>query len=80
MYFRDRYAGLRVFVAEALAEACELGQVRADLNVEHTANAIIAVMDGLQVQWLLAPDSVDVAASTDRVTMALLAGLTDSGT
>ncbi|WP_328777977.1 TetR family transcriptional regulator [Streptomyces canus] len=79
-YFRDRYAGLRVFVAEALAEACELGEVRADLHVEHTANAIIAVMDGLQVQWLLAPDSVDMAASTDRVITALLADLTDSRT
>ncbi|WP_405515225.1 TetR family transcriptional regulator [Streptomyces canus] len=79
-YFRDRYAGLRDFVAEALAEACELGEVRADLNLEHTANAIIAVMDGLQVQWLLAPGSVDMAASTDRVITALLANLTDSRT
>ena len=40
-------------------------------------NAIIAVMDGLQIQWLLAPDSVDMAASTDRVITALLAGLTE---
>ena len=45
-----------------------------------TANAIMAVMDGLQVQWLLAPDSVDMAASTDRVITALLADLTDSRT
>ncbi|MFM9451486.1 TetR/AcrR family transcriptional regulator [Streptomyces europaeiscabiei] len=77
-YFRDRYTGLRVFVSEALAEACELGEIRTDLNLEDAANAIIAVMDGLQIQWLLAPDSVDMAASTDRVITALLADLTDS--
>jgi AcrR family transcriptional regulator len=75
-YFRDRYAGLRTMVTEALAEACELGETRPDLNVEEAATAIIAVMDGLQVQWLLAPDSVDMAASTDRVITALLADLT----
>ena len=79
-YFRDRYAGLRTFVTEALAEVCEPGEIRADVNLEHTANAIIAVMDGLQVQWLLAPESVDMAASTDRVITALLADITDSRT
>lgn len=75
-YFRDRYAGLRALVTDALAEACELGETRAGLNLEDAANAIIAVMDGLQIQWLLAPDSVDMAASTDRVITALVADLT----
>jgi AcrR family transcriptional regulator len=78
-YFRDRYAGLRTMVTEALAEACELGETRPDLNVEEAATAIIAVMDGLQIQWLLAPDSVDMAASTDRVISALLTDITESG-
>jgi hypothetical protein len=77
-YFRDRYAGLRFFVAEALAEACELGEIRADVNLEDEANAITAVMDGLQVQWLLAPESVDMVASTDPVITTLLADLRDS--
>ncbi|MFD1832285.1 MULTISPECIES: TetR family transcriptional regulator C-terminal domain-containing protein [Streptomyces] len=72
-YFRDRYEGLRAMVAQALREACELGEAREDLDVEDSANAIIAVMDGLQVQWLLSPDSVDMAASTERVISALLA-------
>jgi AcrR family transcriptional regulator len=75
-YFRDRYAGLRTFVTEALAEASELGETCPDLNLEEAATAIIAVMDGLQIQWLLAPDSVDMAACTDRVITALLADIT----
>ncbi|MEU0389298.1 TetR family transcriptional regulator [Streptomyces chartreusis] len=75
-YFRERYAGLRAFVTEALAEASELGETRPGLDLEEAATAIIAVMDGLQIQWLLAPDSVDMAASTDRVITALLADFT----
>ncbi|MGW0915423.1 TetR family transcriptional regulator [Streptomyces sp. NPDC002784] len=75
-FFRTRYEGLRAMVVEALEEACELGEIREGTAVEDTANAIIAVMDGLQVQWLLAPDRVDMAASTDRAITGLLAGLT----
>ncbi|MFE2913283.1 TetR family transcriptional regulator [Kitasatospora indigofera] len=74
-FFRDRYDGLRALVTEALREACELGEVDADLDVESVASAVIAVMDGLQVQWLLAPRSVDMAAVTRRVLTALLADL-----
>ncbi|MCG7527432.1 TetR family transcriptional regulator [Streptomyces sp. OfavH-34-F] len=70
-YFRGRYDGLRALVADALREACGLTDGKED-RVEHAADAIIAVMDGLQVQWLLSPDSVDMAASTDLVVTALL--------
>ncbi|MGX8274039.1 TetR/AcrR family transcriptional regulator [Streptomyces sp. PBSH9] len=73
-YFRDRYDGLRSFVADALREACELPADRTG-PADNAANAIIAVMDGLQVQWLLAPESVDMAASTDLVVTSLLATL-----
>ena len=36
-------------------------------------------MDGLQVQWLLDPDSVDMATVTELVTDALVARLHASG-
>jgi AcrR family transcriptional regulator len=63
----------------AFAEASELGETRPGLDVEEAATAIIAVMDGLQIQWLLAPDSVDMAPTTDRVINALLTDITESG-
>nr|WP_242436625.1 TetR/AcrR family transcriptional regulator [Streptomyces sp. CB02488] len=73
-YFRDRYEGLRGFVADALREACDVADEDAK-RADDAANAVIAVMDGLQVQWLLAPDTVNMAASTDLVVTALLASL-----
>ncbi len=65
---------MRAFVADALREACAPPAGREDLT-ENAANAIIAVMDGLQVQWLLSPESVDMAASTELVVTSLLATL-----
>ncbi len=72
-YFRDRYTGLRAFVADALREAGGLADD--DARVEPAASAIIAVMDGLQVQWLLAPDAVDMAVSTELALTSLLTTL-----
>ncbi|WP_408056327.1 TetR/AcrR family transcriptional regulator [Streptomyces mesophilus] len=74
VYFRDRYTGLRAFVADALREATGLPED--DDRIAHAANALIAVMDGLQVQWLLSPDAVDMATSTELVLNSLLATLT----
>ncbi|MFI7276626.1 TetR family transcriptional regulator [Streptomyces sp. NPDC049879] len=71
-FFRGRYAGLRGQVVAALTEARDLGQVDAELDVDGVATAVIAVMDGLQIQWLLAPDAVDMAATTEQVIDALI--------
>jgi len=67
-WFRSRYEGLRADVERALLD--RLGLPAADgvpADVRDAAAAIIAVMDGMQVQWLLAPDSVDMAGATRAV-------------
>lgn len=74
-WFRGRYEGLREMVSKALAQARDIGELRGDADVTETAIAIIAVMDGLQVQWLLAPETVDMAAVTHRTIDALVASL-----
>ncbi|WP_413760075.1 TetR/AcrR family transcriptional regulator [Streptomyces sp. MMBL 11-3] len=76
-YFRGRYAGLRAFVTDAIVETCGLGTGTADADrARHAANAVIAVMDGLQIQWLLDPAAVEMTVSTELVIDAILAGLT----
>lgn len=63
-YFVRRYAEGRVLTEATLRDAVESGRVRADLDVEHAARLIPAVMDGLQQQWLL-DDGFDMAAAFD---------------
>lgn len=72
-WFRGRYAGLRELIVDALSEARDADEVRSDLDVETTAAAIVALMDGLQIQWLYAPADVDMAAVT-RTAIASLVG------
>ncbi|WP_143590244.1 TetR/AcrR family transcriptional regulator [Thermoactinospora rubra] len=59
---RDRYRRLREGVARALRKGAESGEFRADLDAEAHADRLIAMMDGLQTQWLIDPERVDMAA------------------
>lgn len=69
-FFTDRYAGLRAMIAEALSEAT--GRKIADADVSAAASAVIGVMDGLQLQWLLSPRSVDMRSSLRLVIGAIV--------
>lgn len=71
-WFRDRYQGLHALVVEALDEAQELGEVGADVDTVTTARVIVATMDGLQLQWLLEPGSVDMAHATEVAVVRLI--------
>ncbi|GAA2144824.1 TetR/AcrR family transcriptional regulator [Actinomadura napierensis] len=59
---RARYVRLRTWVADALRRAADAGDLRADLDADATAARIIAIMDGLQTQWLLDQDGIDMPA------------------
>ncbi|MDP4507360.1 TetR/AcrR family transcriptional regulator [Nonomuraea turcica] len=59
---RRRYRRLRADMAAALRRGVERGEFRADLDAEAHADRLIAMMDGLQTQWLIDPDRVDMAA------------------
>jgi AcrR family transcriptional regulator len=58
----DRYAGLRRRLADALRDEQRAGRVAPTLDPDLVAPQILAMFDGLQLQWLLAPDEVDMAA------------------
>ncbi|WP_439591994.1 TetR/AcrR family transcriptional regulator [Microbacterium sp.] len=73
-YFRGRFAGLRDKIAGVLAEVT--GREPDDEDVRDDASALIAVMDGLQVQWLLDPDAVDMPRIVEKVMDELVDRLT----
>ena len=61
-YFRQRYAGLRGDLQQALHRLAAVDQLTPGIDPSSLAVEIIALMDGLQVQWVLAPREVDMAA------------------
>jgi AcrR family transcriptional regulator len=71
-WFRDRFDVLRAELAEALRVACGPGDPVPAAELDRGASALIAVMDGLQVQWLLNPGAVDMPAIVRMTLDALL--------
>ncbi|MCU1599711.1 MAG: putative TetR-family transcriptional regulator [Frankiales bacterium] len=69
-YFQERYARSRRRLARALHEGQTVGEVNPSIDAGAVASALLAVMDGLQVQWLLEP-SLDVLAGFDAALAAL---------
>lgn len=63
-YFEERYQNLRVEVVRAFRVVCAEHGVDAPREVEAGAASILAVMDGLQVQWLLDPTAVDLGRAS----------------
>ena len=59
-YFRERYAWLRELLVDALRELEEEGELRRKSDPEEIAAQVIALLDGLQVQWLLDRTAVDL--------------------
>lgn len=60
-FFKDRYTDARAALADVLRN--EFGErLPGGLTPEQAAPLLVAVMDGLQTQWLLDPDAVDMAA------------------
>lgn len=59
-YFRERYAWLRGMVEEALEELEQEGELRRRADPETIATQALALLDGLQVQWLLDRGAIDM--------------------
>ncbi|MFK3730956.1 TetR/AcrR family transcriptional regulator [Streptomyces sp. NPDC088090] len=61
-YFKERYARVLAYSVERLEEAVRRGELRPGIDCRGIAEEYLAVMDGLQIQWALAPDSLDMPA------------------
>jgi AcrR family transcriptional regulator len=71
-YLVDRYAFLFDLVLGAFEHAEAHGQLRPDVNRHSAARTLIALMDGLQVQWLLQPENVDMPADLRKYLQTLV--------
>lgn len=78
-YFRDRYATLRNDLTEAFEELCATHGVTDSEAVQSGSASILAVMDGLQLQWLLQPDAVDLAGASEFAIRAIVNGVLHPG-
>ena len=62
-FFLDRYRLVRRIYGEVFTRLQAEGQIRSDVDPEQLGVLVMSVMDGLQIQWLLDPESVDMAES-----------------
>ncbi|BAW06196.1 TetR/AcrR family transcriptional regulator [Nocardia seriolae] len=58
---QNRYRMLETYLSDALRAGITEGSIRADIDPEAIARQVFAMMDGLQLQWLVDPDTVDMA-------------------
>ena len=78
-HFTNRYATLRREIADAFHELCEQQGVTAPATIAGASASILAVMDGLQLQWLLAPEAVELAESTAFAIRAIVNAVLNEG-
>ena len=62
-FVRERFRSLRVSLAARIESGQRAGRVAPDIDPLDAAALVIAASDGLQIQWLLDPDAVDVGRS-----------------
>jgi AcrR family transcriptional regulator len=71
-FFEDRYTTLRREVTAAFHELCAQEGVRDPDTIAEAAAAILAVMDGLQLQWLLHPEIVELGGASEFAIQAIV--------
>ena len=71
-YFVNRYKYVVGFTTESFESALAAGQLVAGVDPASAARSLVALMDGLQVQWLLDKNSIDMVDETRRYVQSLL--------
>ncbi|MGV8847758.1 TetR/AcrR family transcriptional regulator [Tessaracoccus sp.] len=74
-YFADRYATLRGEAQRAFRVMCAENGIAEPDTIEHASAAILAVMDGLQVQWLHNSTDVRLGEATEFAIEAIVSSV-----
>ncbi len=60
-FFGERYRWLLEEITDDVRKHQDAGDISSAMSAEDIASLLVAAADGLQLQWLLEPDSVDMA-------------------
>lgn len=71
-FFEERYTTLRREVSDAFHTLCAQEGVAEPDTIAAASASILAVMDGLQLQWLLHPDIVELGESSEFAIRAIV--------
>ncbi|WP_245886384.1 TetR/AcrR family transcriptional regulator [Umezawaea tangerina] len=73
-YFEQHYRMAREYAAESFRALAAEGRLREGVDPEYAALTLVALMDGLQVQWLSDRGRVDLVGSLRRYVAGQLRG------
>jgi hypothetical protein len=68
----NRYKDVVGFTTESFKKVLAAGQLVDGVDPGSAARSLIALMDGMQVQWLLDRGSIDMVEETRRYVRSLL--------
>ncbi|GAA2888489.1 TetR/AcrR family transcriptional regulator [Streptosporangium fragile] len=74
-YYANRYRMLRRFYSAAFAALAERGQLSSPIDPETLATMTIALINGLQAQWLFDRDTVKVESAIRQFLASVVAGI-----
>ncbi|MCP2635195.1 TetR/AcrR family transcriptional regulator [Microbacterium sp. HD4P20] len=78
-YFVNRYESVRASVTASFQRVADSGRLMPGVDPGRAAVATIALMDGLQVQWLLDAESTDMAEALAEAFRAMVSGFDLAG-
>jgi len=74
-WLRDTYADYRQAVAAIIRSGIESGEIRCEVDPDRAASLFIATLDGLMIQWIVAPALFDLEGCVRTVRRVFLRGL-----
>lgn len=74
-HYADRYRGFRRYLTKAFDSAEMADGSTAEIEAEELAAMLIALQDGLQIQWLYERDSIDIDDLLRKFVRAVAPGL-----
>ncbi len=78
-FFEKRYSTLRGEIADAFRVLCEQEGVTEPATIGAASASILAVMDGLQLQWLLHPQEIELAETSEFAIRAIVNAVLQPG-